>query len=169
MIFGHIITTTCLYRSLENLNLRFAYAPFLFGALFPDLIDKTLALLTHIPGRAFGHSIVLLTSLYLVLAGIFSRNKKVIHAFFAGTVLHLLQDIPLGLEYLLWPFMGSLTPGNTFNVPSIMWGYYVEIVHPIAWSIELLCLPWFFIIVFTYLKRYSFTSQMVTVPERVKR
>lgn len=146
MYLGHITTTICIYQGLQSVRAKFSYIPFLFGALFPDLIDKSLASMTDLPGRSVFHSAVILTFLFLVAKITLSQKRKLTYAFFAGTLLHIIQDIPIELANVLWPFYGPLGPKGTASLLEKLWRYYVEIRHPISWTIEMIALPWFIII-----------------------
>lgn len=143
MYLGHVTTTTCLYQGLERLKVRLPFLPFLLGALFPDLIDKPLALLTGLPGRGMFHSAVVLSALFLALLMLFPRKRELTNAFFVGTMLHLIQDIPVEFKNILWPFLGPLEYTEGPSILERFWQYYVEIALPVHWAVELISLPWF--------------------------
>jgi len=153
MYLGHVIVTTCVHQGLKSVKLRLAYLPFLLGALFPDLIDKTLALVTDLPGQSVCHSVVVLTTLSLVATIALPKNRKLTYTFTAGTMLHLIQDIPMEPNILFWPLCGPLEHKDTANFFVRLWRFYVEIDKPIPWAIEMMSLPWFIVILRDYGKK----------------
>jgi hypothetical protein len=153
MYLGHVIVTTCVHQGLKRVKLTLAYLPFLLGALFPDLIDKTFALVIDIPGRSVCHSVVVLTALSLVATIALPKKRKLTYAFVAGTMLHLIQDIPIEPNSLFWPLCGPLEHKDTASFLARLWLFYVEIHKPIPWAIEMMSLPWFIVILRNYGKK----------------
>jgi len=153
MILGHVTTTTCLHQGFKNTGVSLPYLPFLLGALFPDLIDKPLALMTDLPGRFSGHSILILTMVFIVLRIVLHEKRELAYAFFAGTLLHLVQDIPIDINTALWPLWGPVeytqSAGPFVNVRR----FYVEINMPIQWTIEMISFPWCLAILMSFRKR----------------
>ena len=153
MILGHVTTTSCLHQGLKNTGVSLPYLPFLLGALFPDLIDKPLALMTDLPGRFSGHSILILTMVFIVLRIVLHEKRELAYAFFAGTLLHLVQDIPIDINTALWPLWGPVeytqSAGPFVNVRR----FYVEINMPIQWTIEMISFPWCLAILMSFRKR----------------
>lgn len=167
MTFGHIITTTCLHQALDRWNFQFPYVPFLLGTFFPDLIDKPIALLTILPDRAIFHSVFVLGILFLVLVVTLPQNRMLVYTFSAGTLLHLIQDIPVKPEYILWPFGGPL---ETLEFPLLsegLWTYYIGISRPVPWTIEMICLPWFIIIFISYVRWQCRSFLTASIPKPV--
>jgi hypothetical protein len=164
---GHVIVTTCVHQGLKGVKPTLAYLPFLVGALFPDLIDKTLAIVTDLPGRSVSHSVVVLTTLSLAATIALPKRRNLTHAFVAGTMLHLIQDIPIQPTTLFWPLCGPLEQKDTVNFLVRLWRFYVEIDKPIPWAIEIMSLPWFMVILRNHWKKAPWIpsgNSRVTIP-----
>jgi hypothetical protein len=142
MILGHVTTTTCLHQGLKNIGVNLPYLPFLLGALFPDLIDKPLALMTDLPGRFSGHSIPVLTVVFIVLRIVLHEKRELAYAFFAGTLLHLVQDIPIDVNTALWPLWGPVEYTQSAGLFVNVRRFYMDINMPIQWTIEMISFPW---------------------------
>jgi len=142
MILGHLTTTTCLRQGLKNMGVSLPFLPFLLGALFPDLIDKPLALMTDLPGRFSGHSIPVLTMVFIVLRIVLHKKRELAYAFFAGTLLHLVQDIPIHVNTALWPLWGPVEYTQSAGLLVNVRRFYVDINMPIQWTIEMISFPW---------------------------
>ena len=153
MILGHLTTTTCLHQGLKNMGASLPYLPFLLGALFPDLIDKPLALMTDLPGRFFGHSIPVLTMVFIVLRIVLHEKRELAYAFFAGTLLHLVQDIPIHVNTALWPLWGPVEYTQSVGPLVNVRRFYVDINMPIQWTIEMISFPWCLAILMSRRKR----------------
>lgn len=153
MYCGHIITTTCLHQGMERFNITLSYPIFLFGALFPDLIDKSLAFAACLPSRSVCHSVVVLTAFFLALICALPKKRTAIYTFFAGTILHLIQDIPIEINTFLWPFHGPFKHAYAPDFLERLWQYYVELNKPIPWTIEMICLPWFMVILINHKRK----------------
>jgi hypothetical protein len=78
----------------------------ILGALFPDLIDKTLLFLGIASGRGISHSLIFNFLLFLMVILLF-RKKYIYLPFGIGITLHLLLDIPdlpLFYPFILYKF-----------------------------------------------------------------
>ena len=66
----------------------------LIGALFPDIIDKSLLFLGIFSGRGISHTLLFVGIASLILYIISRGNSPVTIPFLIGNVFHLLLDLP---------------------------------------------------------------------------
>lgn len=109
---------------------------FLFGAILPDIIDKSLCLLLGFPSRGVAHSFFVILPL-MVLAVLFLRDRsRVFISLQLGILMHLIEDLA-EYDLLLWPFKSS--EYGQFSFLLVLYNYYILHVLPISLLLEVLC------------------------------
>lgn len=66
----------------------------IIGSLFPDLVDKTLLLLTITNGRSYFHTLLFVFLSFLALFLISKANLNISIPFLIGMLFHLALDLP---------------------------------------------------------------------------
>ncbi|MFH1077580.1 MAG: metal-dependent hydrolase [Pseudomonadota bacterium] len=155
MYLGHITITTCLHQLFKKQIPDFSYIYFLAGALFPDIMDKIFALFFGLTSRSIFHSLIVILIMSSLLLVVLSGHRKSTCAFTAGVMLHLLQDIPIDVGIVFWPFAGPLQYEELPDYVIRFHQYYIERHYPILWMIEMTSLPWFFAILINQRKSIS--------------
>jgi membrane-bound metal-dependent hydrolase YbcI (DUF457 family) len=109
MVLGHLTVTSAGRRLLRRRLPRVfePLAPLLLGAYLPDLVDKPLNLILGLPGRAFGHSLVVEAAVFAIAALVFPRWRNVLAPLAAGVAIHLLEDWVTPVV-LLAPLLGPI-------------------------------------------------------------
>lgn len=87
--------------------------------MLPDMIDKTIGSIFFESGRWLGHSILVLTTLFL-LSSYISKGRKfhelslvpITRSVYIGSIFHLIEDIGISKVVVFWPLFGSFPSGN---------------------------------------------------------
>ncbi len=113
MLLGHLAASTLLHRCL-NVDIL----PVTFGAIFPDVVDKTLCQVLHLTpsGRMYAHtllSLMMTTSLVGWLKG-----PNLAWGWGVGYLSHLLCDIG-GFVPWFYPFMPYDFKPNQSNLSDL--------------------------------------------------
>lgn len=130
MFFWHISGSTAIFRSVfrdPKVDLRLLA----LGAIAANLIDKPLTILTQLPPRSVGHTLLL--PLLLMAIGLVAtrrgRPRRAWMAVVIGMFLHLALDgMWFDTETLLWPFFG---PFPAYDGPA-----FPDLADPVAWIME---------------------------------
>ena len=112
MILGHITSTFVLGDLLKRIKIRVHVPLLILGAISPDLFDKSIAYFFSYPGRGVAHSLLAQSLLAFFCLRVAGKYKTFILTFYAGTLLHLLQDWP-SLTTLFWPLLGVWDTGSS--------------------------------------------------------
>ena len=94
------IALPLIITEIPKLKKRYRFNRFflILGAMFPDIVDKTILLLKLGSGRLYFHSLlfVFISSgvLFLISKGITKNNKEISFSFLIGMLFHLLLDMP---------------------------------------------------------------------------
>jgi membrane-bound metal-dependent hydrolase YbcI (DUF457 family) len=109
MVLGHLTVTSAGRRLLQQRVPRvfIPLGPLLLGAYLPDLVDKPLNLILGLPGRAFGHSLVVEAVAFTLAALVFPRWRTVLAPLALGVAIHLLEDW-VNPVILLAPLLGPI-------------------------------------------------------------
>lgn len=90
------------------------------GSLLPDIIDKPIGAILFEKGRWFGHSVIFLTLIFVILFIIFTEQKfneiqirDILKVIYVSSLIHLLEDgRGLTLNIVFWPFNGGIPKGS---------------------------------------------------------
>ncbi len=114
----------------------------ILGSIFPDLIDKPLALLFEgAGGRGFFHTPFLLTLICILLL-LTTKKKEMVWSFGLGVFFHLLLDIPAVPWF--WPLVPIQVHKATFN--EYFYTLFHEPLISITELISLIGLVWMAIV-----------------------
>lgn len=119
---GFIFMINHIIESIRDIKLSSKIKLFLgIGAMFPDLIDKSIGSFIFNNGRWIGHSLLFLTSVFLFLILIQSALnipdylvRRDIYIFYFASIGHLILDLPgITKQNVFWPIFGSFPPGTS--------------------------------------------------------
>jgi membrane-bound metal-dependent hydrolase YbcI (DUF457 family) len=124
MVLGHL-TVTAAGQRLAAKRARFVVplAPLLLGAYLPDLVDKPLKLALGLPGRAFGHSLVVEAAVFGLAALALPRSRRILGPIALGVAIHLLEDW-VEPVVLLAPLLGPLPPAAPWSLLDSFMHFY---------------------------------------------
>lgn len=94
------IAIPLIFSEIPKLKRKYRFNRFflILGALFPDIVDKTLLFLGLTSGRFYFHSLLVVflcfTILFLITSFITQNNKEISFSFLIGMLFHLLVDLP---------------------------------------------------------------------------
>jgi membrane-bound metal-dependent hydrolase YbcI (DUF457 family) len=142
MVLGHLTVTSAGRRLVQQRFPRFfvPLGPLLLGAYLPDLVDKPVSMLLSVPGRAFGHSLVVEGAVFGLAALALPRWRRILGPIGLGVALHLLEDwVPAVV--LLSPLLGPIPPSPRWNfLESLVYFYssggpqvWVEVAATLYW------------------------------------
>lgn len=142
MVLGHLTVTSAGRRLVQRWRPRVAIplGPLLFGAYLPDLVDKPLNMALGLPGRAFGHSLVVETAAFTLAALALPGWRRVIAPLGLGVAIHLLEDW-VDPVTLLAPLLGPIPPAPP-------WAFVDSFMHfysgggPLVWLDAAAVLYW---------------------------
>lgn len=108
------------------------------GAYLPDVIDKSLSILFHLPARGVGHSFLVILPLIGLSFWVFRNRLPALNSLQLGVLLHLVGDLE---EYneLWWPFMYDVDFPNGFSFSFVLYHYYILQDRPISLATEVGC------------------------------
>ncbi|MHA1302872.1 MAG: metal-dependent hydrolase [Candidatus Heimdallarchaeaceae archaeon] len=108
---------------------RFAILPLAIGAMGPDIIDKSIFMLTIGYGRYLAHSLLFAILISIVVILLFRKKPQIYYSFILGWIMHLLLDALGGFIPLLFPFVKYTFPAplelNLSTLAQIMAKPYV--------------------------------------------
>ncbi|MBF0517381.1 MAG: hypothetical protein HQK97_09750 [Nitrospirae bacterium] len=147
MIAGH---GPCSYVFQRLLKLRPTNIVFLFAASYlPDFFDKTIALVFHMTGRGYFHSLTVMFSLYAltyIAASKFRPDyREFVHLGAIYYALHLIFDFP-DLKIIFWPYLGPIQRTGHFAPLEHLNNYYILWQHPGMLSAEIMFITIFIIL-----------------------
>ncbi len=158
MLLWHVAGSVAIFRYVfrdPKVDLRLLAV----GAILANLIDKPLALVTSMPPRSVGHSL-LLPILGMAVALVFTRRgrqRRLWMAVVIGLFLHLVLDgMWFEPETLLWPALG---PFAAYDGPVLP-----DLRDPWAWAMEAIGLVYLL-----YLARQSGLSDRLRRRELLRR
>jgi len=131
VLFWHLAGAIAIFRSVyrdPKIDLRLLA----LGAVLANLIDKPLALVSQLPPRSVGHTLVL--PILLMITGLVAtrrgRARRMWMAVVIALFLHLVLDFMwFDTETLLWPLFGSF---SDYDGPVLG-----DLANPWAWLQEL--------------------------------
>ena len=141
MILGHLTGTYLIVKLLKPKATIPLIISSLIGAYFPDIIDKSLMLLSIGNGRFVAHSLPFLTIILAITSIPFLfiktlRKYRNLYLWFSlGCYLHLILDF-VQLKTLLWPFFGPFEATVNEQTPTltgITKSYYSFKGSPLIW------------------------------------
>lgn len=145
MVLGHLTVTCAMQRTLNKRLPGFGFerlGALIVGAFLPDLIDKPLHLLFLVPTRGFGHSAVLMATVFYILVRLLPSYRKILLALAAGTALHLIEDIA-ALNVILWPFLDTWQAEEKRDFLLFTYKYYFGLEAPLPFFLEVASYPFF--------------------------
>jgi len=80
----------------------------IIGAMFPDIVDKTILFLKLANGRAYFHSLLFVFICFGIIFLLSKGNKAISVPFLIGMLFHLLLDlpnIPLFYPFIMYDFI----------------------------------------------------------------
>ena len=109
--FGHLGFTLAFFHSSRTFRERINTYALAFGALLPDIIDKSIGQFIFSHGRFIGHSIIIGVT-FCFLAGILfkiqGKNSNLAPSVFLGWTAHLIEDLggflPLFYPIIMYDF-----------------------------------------------------------------
>jgi membrane-bound metal-dependent hydrolase YbcI (DUF457 family) len=160
MVLGHLTVTSAGHRLAAKLP-RFVMplAPLLLGAHLPDLVDKPLKMAFGLPGRAFGHSLVVEAAIFGLAALALPRSRRVLGPIALGVAIHLLEDW-VEPVVLLAPLLGPLPPAASWSLLDSFMHFYSG-GGPQVWLEVLAILYWLAVGV-----RYRWRAPLGSTAER---
>jgi hypothetical protein len=133
MVLGHLTVTSAGRRLAQQgvPRLFVPLGPLLLGAYLPDLVDKPLSMLFGIPGRDFGHSLVVEGAVFGLAAIALPSWRRVLGPTALGVAMHLLEDwVPTVV--LLSPLLGPIPPSPRWSfMHSLV--YFYSTGGPLVW------------------------------------
>ncbi|MCE7737637.1 MAG: hypothetical protein GPJ54_22290 [Candidatus Heimdallarchaeota archaeon] len=90
------------------------------GSMLPDMIDKPIGALFFETGRWLGHSILVLTTGF-VISWFIVRGRQ-FHEFdltlitqilYTGSLFHIIEDVGISKVVVFWPLYGGFTSGES--------------------------------------------------------
>lgn len=135
MIAGHLTCTYVVYRVLNRRGVRLVLPVFLFGAILPDIIDKSLSILLQFPTHGAAHSFFVIFPLTGLSFLLFWDRSRVFISLQLGILMHLVEDLGK-YEELLWPF--KFSEQEQFSFSFGLYNFYVLQSHPISLFLEIL-------------------------------
>ena len=133
MLFGHLALAALQHRYLKT-----ATAPTLWGAIFPDLLDKSLCQLLRLTpsGRFYGHTLAMLGLTTLAVGGL--KGRRAAWSWVAGYLGHLLGDSE-GLVPWLYPLVTYEFPARDISLQEIM---SLALLNPCRLKLDVLVCLW---------------------------
>jgi membrane-bound metal-dependent hydrolase YbcI (DUF457 family) len=129
LVLGHLTVTAAGRRLLAQryrAASRLALAPLLVGAYLPDIVDKSAALLVPgVPGRGFGHSLVVALPLFGLLALWLPARRLTVATLGLGVGLHLLEDW-VEPVVLFAPLLGPIPPRPPWSLLESLLHFYTR-------------------------------------------
>lgn len=139
MIFGHWACATIANRTYWKEE----SFPFLLAASFlPDVLDKGANVLFCMPGRGFGHSLVVFAAVMFIGWSVLPRFGMGRGSLVPAAILwttHLVGDI-VTWKVLFWPFLGPLDPAERFGFLWSFYRMYVQFNNPPMLVMDLCCI-----------------------------
>ena len=125
MVLGHLTVTSAGRRLLQRRvpSLFVPLGPLLLGAYLPDLVDKPLKLVFGLPGRGFGHSLVVEGVAFALATLVFPRFRAVLGPVALGVAIHLLEDW-VEPVILLAPLLGPIPPPAPWSLLDSLMHFY---------------------------------------------
>jgi hypothetical protein len=125
MVLGHLTVTAAGHRLLKR---RFPELPvqlglLLVGAYLPDLVDKPANMFFGLPGRSYGHSLVVQLTIFAASALLVPASRRVLAPLALGAAIHLLEDWP-NQVVLLAPLLGPIPPAPRWSFWESLVRYY---------------------------------------------
>ena len=115
--FGHLGFTLAFFHSSSSLREKINTYALAFGALLPDIIDKSFGQFVFQHGRFIGHSFVI-GSFMCFAAGIllkfFAKDNRLASSLYFGWIAHLIEDSG-GFLPLLYPIFQYDFPYSTLD------------------------------------------------------
>lgn len=89
------------------------------GSMLPDIIDKPIGSIFFVTGRWLGHSILVLTTIF-ILSSFLSKGRQfqeldlifITRSLYVGSLLHLIEDVGISKVVVFWPLFGSFPSGE---------------------------------------------------------
>ena len=133
MVLGHLTVTSAGRRLVQQRLPRVfvPLGPLLVGAYLPDLVDKPLNLILGLPGRAFGHSLVVEAATFAIAALAFPRRRNVLAPVAIGVAVHLLEDW-VSPAVLLAPLLGPIPEAPPWSFVDSFLHFYSS-GGPLVW------------------------------------
>ncbi len=122
-LMGHIASSLLIAIIIEKIfELEINKLYIGFASMFPDMIDKSIGSFIFNNGRWFGHSLLFLVSILIILLILnkvlsetnkdkLQLNTQNAYTFFIGTIIHLIGDW-INKEVVFWPLFGDFPPGS---------------------------------------------------------
>jgi len=133
MVLGHLTVTSAGRRLAQQgvPRLFVPLGPLLLGAYLPDILDKPLSMLLGLPGRSFGHSLVVEAAVFGVAALALPGSRRIVGPIALGVALHLLEDWVKAVV-LLAPLLGPIPPSARWSfMESLV--YFYSAGGPLVW------------------------------------
>ena len=115
--FGHLGFSLAFFHSSGTLRERINTYALAFGALLPDIIDKSFGQFIFQHGRWIGHSIIIgiiVCFIVGILLNFLGRDNQLAPSLLAGWTAHLIEDSGSFLP-LLYPIIQYNFPFSTLN------------------------------------------------------
>lgn len=139
MIFGHLACATIANRTYWRDE---SYLFLLTASFLPDVLDKTANAVLCLPGRGFGHSLVVFAAVmclgWLFLPRLGIGRRSLVPAAVLWTS-HLVGDL-VAWNVLFWPFLGPLEPSERFGFLWSFYRMYVQFNNPPMLAMDLGCI-----------------------------
>jgi len=125
--FGHLGFTLAFFHSSSSLREKINSYALIFGALIPDIIDKSFGQFVYQHGRFIGHSLII-SSIMCFFVGIlmksFGKDNRFASSLYFGWIAHLIEDTGSFLP-LLYPIIQYDFPYSTLDPFRILSSPYV--------------------------------------------
>jgi membrane-bound metal-dependent hydrolase YbcI (DUF457 family) len=123
MIIGHLALAGIAKRRFMTENFIFL----VIASYGPDLIDKTASMISSLPSRGFGHSLLC----FIIVAGVawffcqkFRISKVVFYTCVVLWLSHLATDL-VEPEILFWPLLGPLPLSQPWTLAEKLSNFYI--------------------------------------------
>lgn len=90
------LTVPLLFSEIPGIKNRYKInrLALIIGSLLPDIIDKSIHLITNISGIMYCHNLLFVFLSFLLLHIITNGKKQISVPFLVGSLIHLLLDLP---------------------------------------------------------------------------
>ncbi|MGV9198859.1 MAG: metal-dependent hydrolase [Promethearchaeia archaeon] len=113
-------------------NYKFNRFALISGALFPDIIDKSLLILRLSSGRGISHTLLFISLISVLMFILSKKNTALSVPFFSGNLIHLILDLPY--VPLLYPFVQY----NFSMMENPIEGWLYSLLHnPLVYGTEI--------------------------------
>ncbi len=151
------------YRNRAGVDFRLV----LVGSVLPDLIDKPLAVVLHLSGRMWAHSLLFLAAILLLSLWPALRGLRWVGF---GDAVHLLVDLIWQEPAVaLWPFLGVAFPAGETSLGGylqiLLTDPYVQFGEIVGAIILLTAAGYYHLFSWPRLKRFLRDGRLVRPPQ----